>query len=171
MSAMILLWTLGHFSTALAVDPTVATIAAKEIASPEVQAAATLAEPIAQEASAIKHLADAGNEALDPVLFTGHTFLLVPQYARPVRAVWTVATTPVRIFHPAKAAQDLARVPGDLWAPFEATGKILLDTPRLLGPVRALSSVGEFAAASCRSARSLPAGEDGLLLSPTAELR
>jgi hypothetical protein len=171
MSAMVLLYDLGSANPALTVDPAVAAIAAKEVASPEVQAAVALAEPAAQQAIALKHLADAANEAIDPVVFTGRTLLLVPQFARPARVPWTIVKSVAEISHPFKAIGNLGQIPGDLWAPFEATGKILTDTPRLLGPVKALGSMGQFAAATVRSARSLPSDREGLIVSAAQELR
>jgi len=147
---------------AQAVAPATAAIAAQE-AAPVVQAAATYAEPIAREAEAFRHLADAGNEAIDPVIFVGRTVMAVPEFARPCRAALMIPKAIIEITHPAKAADDLARIPGDLWAPFGATGGILLDTPRLLGPLRAVGSLGQFVAATVRSAQSLPAGQQGFV--------
>lgn len=158
LGAMAVLCGLCLPNRAAAVDPALAAaIASSELASPEVQAAATLAEPIAQQARAFKHLADAARETIDPLIFVGRTIMLVPQYARPARAAWTILKTPVQIVHPVKAMSDLAGVPGDIWAPFEATGKILCDTPRLLGPIRAVSSLSEFVACTARNVRSFPA--------------
>jgi hypothetical protein len=131
-------------------------LAAAELGSPEAQAAMMLAEPIAEEARALTHLSDAAHEAIDPVVFTGRTLLLVPQFARPARVPFTLLKTPFQITHPVKAIDDLATIPGDLWGPFEATGKILCDTPRLLGPIRAVGSMGEFIASAARGARALP---------------
>ena len=144
--------------TARAVEPAEAVVAATEIAaaelgSPEAQAAMKLAEPVAEQARAFTHLARAARQMIDPVIFTGRTLLLVPQFARPARIPFTVMKTPFQLKRPAKAIDDLATIPGDLWAPFDAAGRILCDTPRLLGPLQAVGSIGEFASATANNAR------------------
>lgn len=119
--------------------------------------AASEAAPIPPPPGPAALLARAGREAVDPVFFLTATACNLPNFVRPVRALWRLLTLPVHLLDPVDSAFDLVEVPGDLWAPVKGAAAIVCATPKLLGPLRAVVSLAQAVAAAFRGAPEPPA--------------